>query len=213
MNNTDKIHNRAFGGRLTGVFGDLLVRRFSVRQPEMFRVVEMVTAKRLTSLNKAALCELAQTAMDMEYEGLEGDFLEAGCGLGGAAIVIAHAKRRNRPFDVFEPFGGEEREARVRKELALHNADDRLNVRLIPGAYEKTVTAEGALALVHLNSGDYDAMRVLLERLAPRLVPGGHLMVDDYKTQKACQRAVNEYFHGKSGFRLVRKSRLHVIRN
>lgn len=60
--------NRAGGGRLENVSGALLVRRFSVRQPEIFRVVEAVSAQRLTSIDKAALCELAQTAMDAEYE-------------------------------------------------------------------------------------------------------------------------------------------------
>ncbi len=204
----------ADGGRLAGVFGDLLVRRFSVRQPEMFRVVEGVSAQRLTSIDRAALCELAQTAMDIEFDGLDGDFLQAGCGPGGAAIVIAHAKRRSRAFAVHDPFGGgPEVEMRARRELATHGADERLNVRLVPGPYEETLATDGALALAHVDCGEYGPMRVLLERLAPRLVPGGHLIIDDYRTRKECRQAVDDYFHGKEGFQLVRKSRLHVIRN
>ncbi len=196
--------------RLAGVFGSLLVRRFSVRQPEMFRVVETVSVRRLTSIDKAALCELAQTVMDIEFDGLDGDFLQAGCGPGGAAIVIAHAKRRNRAFAVHDPFGGGlNAEMQARRELAAHSADERLNVRLLPGPYEETVAPDGALALAHVDCGKYDPMRVLLERLAPRLVSGGHLIVDDYKTKEDCKRAVDDYFRGKSGFQLVRKSRLH----
>lgn len=207
-------YNRASGGRLEGVFGDLLVRRFTVRQPEMYRVVETVSAQKLTSIDKAALCELAQTAMDIEYDGLDGDFLQAGCGLGGAAIVIAHAKRRSRTFAVHDPFsGGQDAETQTRRVLAAHGADERLNVRFVPGLYEETLAPDGALALVHLDCGKYEPMRVLLERLAPRLVPGGHLIIDDYKTKEECRRAVDEYFHGKGGFQLARKSRLHVIRN
>lgn len=204
----------ADGGRLSGVFGDLLVRRFSVRQPEMFRVVEAVSARRLTSLDKAALCELAQTAMDAEFDGLDGDFLQAGCGPGGAAIVIAHAKRRSRALAVHDPFGGgPDAEIRARRELAAHGADERLNVRLVPGPYDETLVPDGALALAHVDCGEYGPMRVLLERLAPRLVPGGHLIVDDYRTREECRQAVDDYFRGKGGFRLVRKSRLHVIKN
>ncbi len=202
------------GGRLAGVFGDLLVRRFSVRQPEMFRVVEAVSARRLTSIDKAALCELAQTVMDVEFEGLDGDFLQAGCGFGGAAIVIAHAKRRNRAFTVHDPFGaGPDAELQTRGGLSNHGIDERLNVRLIPGPYEETVAADGALALAHLDCGKYSPMRFLLERLEPRLVPGGLLIIDDYLTREECKKAVDDHFRGKGGFRLVRKSRLHVIKS
>ena len=206
--------NRANGGRLESVSGPLLVRRFSVRQPEMFRVVEAVSSQRLTSIDKAALCEMAQTAMDIDFDGLEGDFLQAGCGPGGAAIVLAHAKRRSRDLAVHDPFGsGPDVEMRVRRQLAAHGADERLGVQLFSGPYEETLWQDGALALAHLDCGEYGPMRVLLERLAPRLVPGGHLIVDDYRTREECRRAVDEHFRAKGGFRLVRKSRLHVIRN
>ena len=199
--------------RLAGVFGGLLVRRFSVRQPEMFRWVETVSARRLTTLDKASLCELAQTAMDIEFDGLDGDFLQAGCGLGGAAIVLAQAKRRSRTFMVHDPFGSaKDTEMNARRELAANGADERLNVQLVPGPYEETLPSHGALALAHLDCGEYGPMSVLLERLAGRLVPGGHLIIDDYKTQEECQRAVDDHFRGRGGFQLVRKSRLHVIK-
>ena len=200
--------------RLAHVSGSLLVRRFSVREPEMYRVVETVSTQRLTSLDKAALCELAQTAMDIEFDNLDGDFLQAGCGLGGAAIVIAHAKRRSRTFAVHDPFeAGPDAEAHARRELAAHGADERLNVRLIPGSYEETLASDGALALIHLDCGEYAPMRILLERLTSRLVPGGQLVIDDYRTREECKRAVDEHFRGKGGFRLVSKSRLHVIKS
>jgi asparagine synthase (glutamine-hydrolysing) len=56
-------------------------------------------------------------------------------------------------------------------------------------------------------------MRLILERLAPRIVPGGHLIIDDYRTKEDCRKAVDDYFRGRGGFKLVRKSRLHMIRN
>lgn len=200
-------------GRLAGVTGGLLVRRFSVRQPEMFRVVEAVAARKLASMDKAALCELAQTVMDLEFDGIDGDFLQAGCGLGGATIVIAHAKRRARSFTAHDPFSTPDAERRVREELAAHNADERLNVQIMSGPYEEMLWQDGPLALAYADCGEYDTMRVLLEKLTGRLVSGGQLVVDDYKTSEECKRAVDEYFRGKSGFRFERKSRLYVIRN
>ena len=204
--------NRAAGGRLENVSGPLLVRRFRVRQPEMYRVIELVSSRKLTSIDKVALCELAQTAMDVEFDGLDGDFLQVGCGTGGAAIVVAHAKRRNRMLMVHDSFVGKpDVELRVRRELAAHGADERLNVRLIPGPYEETLATDGPLALAHVDCGKYEPMRILLKRLAPRLVSGGHLIIDDYRTQEECRQAVEDYFRGNNGFQFVRKSRLHVI--
>ena len=101
----------------------------------------------------------------------------------------------------------------VRCQLAAHGVDERLNVRLVPGPYEEMLTQDGALALAHVDCGKYGPMRVLLERLAPRLVSGGQLIIDDYRTKEECRQAVDDYFRGKSGFQLVRKSRLHVIKN
>jgi len=169
------------GGRLTKVSGALLVRRFSVREPEMFRVVEAVSAKRLTSIDKAALCELAQTVMEIELEGLEGDFIQAGGG-PGAAVVMESAKRRGRVLTVLE------------------------------APYEEIIESMDELALAHLDCREYGPMRLLLERLVPRLVTGGQIIIDDYKTQEECRKAVDDYFRGKKGFRFERKSRLHVIK-
>lgn len=201
----------ADGGRLEKVSGPLLIRRFSVRQPEMYRVVETVSTKKLTTIDEAALCELAQTVMDIEFDGFAGDFIQAGCGLGGAAIVIAHAKRRSRNFTVYDPFNGGADPEKVRRELTAHGADEKLNVRLAPGPYESVETGE-MIAFAHIDCGKYEAMRLLLEKLTPRLVAKGHLVIDDYK-KEGCRKAVDDYFRGKSGFQLVRKSRLHIVKS
>ncbi len=148
----------------------------------MFRVVEKVAAQKLTSIPKDALCELAQTVMDIELEGLEGDLIQAGGG-PGASVVMESAKRRGRVLTV------------------------------LGTPYEETAQSGDPLALAHLDCGEYGPMRLLLERLTPRLVSGGRLVIDDYKTREECRQAVDGYFRGKKGFQLVRKSRLHVIRN
>ena len=170
-------------GRLAKVSGALLVRRFSVRQPGMFRVIEAVSAERLTSLDKASLCELAQTVMDLESDGLDGDLIEISRGASGGAAVITEAKRRSRPFI----------------QVDLDSCGE--------------LTGEGPVAFVHVSGAGYDALHALLERLTGRLVPSGHMIIDDYKSKEECRRAVDDYFRGKKGFSLVRQNRLHVIKN
>ena len=205
--------NRASGGRLEDVSGALLVRRFSVRQPEIYRVIERVSTQKLTLLSQEALCELAQAVMDLEYDGIDGDILQAGCGLGGEAIVIAHAKRRNRPLMIHDPFNaGPDAKTRLHHELTAHNADERFQVQILPGPYQETLAKQGALALACLDTREYNSLLFLLESLAPRLMPSGQLIITGHKNREGCQKAVEEYFLGKTGFRFVRKSRLHVVK-
>ena len=104
MRNYEHGTHRKIGeeGRLTKVSGALLVRRYAVRQPELYRVVEEVSAKRLTTLDKASLCELAQTVTDLEENGVEGVFIEIST-TPGAGIVITEAKRRSRPMIQVQP--------------------------------------------------------------------------------------------------------------
>ncbi|CAA9289075.1 MAG: hypothetical protein AVDCRST_MAG48-377 [uncultured Friedmanniella sp.] len=43
-------------------------------------------------------------------------------------------------------------------------------------------------------------------------MPGGRLVLDDYHAWSGCQRAVDEYFAGRPGYRLERRAQLHVVR-
>ena len=51
-----------------------------------------------------------------------------------------------------------------------------------------------------------------LERLAPLLVPGGRLVLDDYYAWSGCRTAVDEYFAGRSGYHVERRAKVHVVR-
>lgn len=67
-------------------------------------IVRDVRTKSLTYLSERALCDLYDQAVRLEKEGIEGAFVEAGCALGGSAIVLAAAKSQGRPFYVFDVF-------------------------------------------------------------------------------------------------------------
>ena len=85
-------------------------------------------------------------------------------------------------------------------------------VELVKGLFENTIDFEEPVAFAHLDGDWYDSTMVCLERIAPRLSEGGRLVVDDYYAWSGCRRAVDDYFEGRSEFRLLERARLHVVR-
>jgi hypothetical protein len=68
-------------------------------------VVRRVRRQKLTYLPVGALNDLFEAAKDVEREQRPGILIEAGCALGGSAIVLAKGKRRHRPFAIHDVFG------------------------------------------------------------------------------------------------------------
>jgi asparagine synthase (glutamine-hydrolysing) len=68
-------------------------------------LVSRIRADRLTYLSDKKLASLVTTARGIEDAGLPGMFIEAGCALGGSAILLASVKRADRPFNVYDVFG------------------------------------------------------------------------------------------------------------
>ena len=69
------------------------------------RIIRQVTSESLTYLEEAALSDLCYRVTELERRRGEGILIEAGCALGGSAIVIASAKAKSRPFFVYDCFG------------------------------------------------------------------------------------------------------------
>ena len=80
-----------------------LLTRFS-RGPAQ-SISARVREEGLTYLSAAALDDLHRTVQSLEGQRVPGLFIEAGCALGGSALVIAAAKRPERPFNVYDVFG------------------------------------------------------------------------------------------------------------
>ena len=81
------------------------LRRLAQQNNRIARVVEQVKQNHLTYLDVQALCDLADLVLSTEASHLEGIMVEAGCGSGGSAIVLASAKSPARPFYVYDTFG------------------------------------------------------------------------------------------------------------
>jgi Macrocin-O-methyltransferase (TylF) len=69
------------------------------------RNIFRVQKKNLTYLDAPCLLDLYNTIRHLERKKIKGIFIEAGCALGGSAIVIASAKKKNRSFYIYDVFG------------------------------------------------------------------------------------------------------------
>lgn len=80
------------------------IKQLSITHPDGVNIIHKVKDSRLTYLDNMALIELYQTITDIEDRNLGGIFIEAGVALGGSAIVITAAKRKTRPFKLYDTF-------------------------------------------------------------------------------------------------------------
>ncbi|MFI5622602.1 class I SAM-dependent methyltransferase [Nocardioides sp. NPDC051685] len=86
------------------------------------------------------------------------------------------------------------------------------NVELVQGLFQDTLRIDEPVAFAHLDGDWYESTMTCLERIVPHLVVGGRIVLDDYFHYSGCRDAVDEYFQDRSGFRLERRMKLHVVR-
>ncbi len=95
--------------KITGTVGDLRgrleMRQLSQERPRIVSTIHQVNERHLTYLGYDALVDLAKVAIRNEERGIEGLIIEAGCALGGSAIVLASAKNPRREQIVYDSFG------------------------------------------------------------------------------------------------------------
>jgi len=68
------------------------------------KVSQKVYQQKLSFSSVSALDELVEIVVNNEKQNINGHIIEAGCALGGSAIVIASAKSLKRPFNVYDTF-------------------------------------------------------------------------------------------------------------
>lgn len=212
-------------------------------------VIDKVRAEHLTYLGVPELTVLARQAIDADLAGREGLIVEAGAALGGASIVIAAAKRADRPMKVYDVFGqipppteadGPDVHARYQKivggeakgiagdtyygyrddllgevteSFARHNVPvEETHVELVKGLFEDTIDLDEPVAFAHVDGDWYESTITCLERIAPLLVKGGRIVLDDYFHWSGCRRATDEYFSNRPGYFVERRKKVHVIR-
>jgi Macrocin-O-methyltransferase (TylF) len=73
--------------------------------PDERELISRILLRNLTYLSDERLASLAGTCRSIEDANLPGIFLEAGCALGGSAILIASLKSHQRPLLIYDVFG------------------------------------------------------------------------------------------------------------
>ena len=73
--------------------------------PTDLALIGRIRERNLTYLSDKKLASLVTTCRAIESAGLPGIFLEAGCALGGSAILLASVKADARPLHVYDVFG------------------------------------------------------------------------------------------------------------
>jgi O-methyltransferase len=87
------------------LLGALFLRKLSITAPQDYRFIRRVINNRLTYLRSRDLLDLRAGVHKMESENRPGLLIEAGCALGGSALVMAAAKKAKRPFYIYDVFG------------------------------------------------------------------------------------------------------------
>jgi asparagine synthase (glutamine-hydrolysing) len=69
------------------------------------QLIARIRSRNLTYLTEERLASILNACRSIEEAGLSGVFLEAGCALGGSAILIAAVKQPARPLLIYDVFG------------------------------------------------------------------------------------------------------------
>jgi len=203
-------------------------------------LIARIRARRLTYLSDSKLRSLLETCRSIEERALPGVFVEAGCALGGSAILVSSVKAPERPFLVYDVFGmipaptredTQDVHDRYRtivegksrgidgdryygyEEDLYRTVQDNLesfgiecgerNVTLVKGLLQDTMTVDQPVAFAHIDVDWYEPVLTSLERLFPKLVAGGSVILDDYHDWGGCRKAADQFLRGVTGqFRL-----------
>ena len=169
----------------------------------------------LTMVGLRRLDDLQACVEQIVGDDVPGDLIEAGAWRGGASILMRAtldalgAGRTVCVADSFQGFpAGDESASDLSRQdyLAVPLAEVRENfarlglrdgVEFVPGFFEDTLPglADRRWAVVRLDADTYEPTRAALDALYPGLVPGGYLIVDDYRSFEGCRRAVDEFRH------------------
>lgn len=150
---------------------------------------------------------------------IPGDIVECGTWRGGMIAGVADVLGPERHYYLFDSYEGLPPVKEIDGEAALAWSRDvngpnyhdncrasedeaqlamsmssAKSVTIVKGWFEETLPSAsvGPIAILRMDADWYDSTKQILNNLAPRVVSGGLILVDDYYTWEGCTRAVNE---------------------
>lgn len=225
----------------------LFLIKLRFREPKAFSIIVSVIRAKLTYLNPEALWDIYR--FTREASQMNGDIMEAGCALGGSAIVMGAAKNDDTRLAVYDVFGqipppkegmdgddairrfevieagaskgvGEDKYygyqedllAKVQASFADHGQDPG-GIDFVQGLYEDTMYPERPIALAHIDCDWYESVWTCLNRITPKLVIGGRMIIDDYDHWSGCKKAIDEFMEqNASTYEMQSHDRVHLVR-
>jgi len=102
----------------------------------------------------------------------------------------------------------------VQNNIKPHQRPDQ-QLHYVVGPVEQTLTSHKLpekISMLRLDTDFYASTKIELEILWPRLVPGGVLIIDDYKSWQGCRQACDEYFQDRVEYLPIGGSAVKVIK-
>lgn len=81
------------------------IELFQQQFPQEAQLIQTIRKKKLTYCGYPKLENICQAINEIKIKKIPGIYLEAGCALGGSAIVIGKMKPQSIPFYIFDVFG------------------------------------------------------------------------------------------------------------
>lgn len=177
-----------------------------------------------TQLHYAGLCQMHDIVMSLRKAHITASIVEMGCGRGGCGALMAFASAGQQEtkvwlFDSFEGLSepvaadivgtkkdiarvaqgylkvAEESVWEVVDSVAPHERD---RVRVVKGWFNQTVPLKkkeiGAISVLRLDADLYDPTKYCLNELYDQIVPGGYVVIDDYRNWIGARKALFEFF-------------------
>lgn len=163
------------------------------------KLLERICDKQLTHLPRPRVVSVVETCRSIEEARIQGSFLQAGCGLGGLAILISTAKYPVRPFRIYDDFAMAPYEE-VLNNLKAFGIDLRSKaVSIFKGQLRESMRIRGDVAFAHVDVEQYDPVMTCLSRIIPKLSSGGSIILEAYHDQDECRKAADECLKGIEG--------------
>ncbi len=196
----------------------LLLREPGAASARLARLVLQVKSG-YTMVSAPRLENLYRRVLDANRLELPGVIVECGCWHGGSGAIMGAAcldSKHPRELWLFDSFQGlpppGDKDGQYEHDFfydgwckgdtdKVRQIFRRVGVpldwlKIVPGWFQDTLPRVPIeqIAVLHVDADWYESVKLVLETLYGRVVPGGFVVIDDYHVWPGCKQAVDEFF-------------------